>query len=620
MKAHNDKPWLNELVELIPDLVTVIDKDYRVIFSNWKKPFYVLPENRYTGQLCYNVYFGNSSPCDACHIQSVFKEKKSKIIERSVSDGTVIESRMMPLFDAKGEVVQVLEVIRDVTLYKKIVTDYETLFSQMFDGFALHEIICDEKGKPIDYRFLMVNPAFEKLTGLNANEIVGQTVLEVLPQTEVYWIEKYGQVALTGEDILFENYAREQDRYYEVKAFSPQHMQFATLISDVTEKKRAEEILKKEKASAELASEAKSMFLANMSHEMRTPLNSIFGSIDLISARNDDPEIDELLSVAKYSSENLLHMIDDVLDLSKIETGKMTVHKKTFQVYAWIELLLQPFKQMATEKGLDLKTSLDTEIPEYLIGDAHRMGQVMNNLLTNAIKFTDKGTVELRVTLASESLDSCMLEFKVIDSGIGIDKKDWERIFIPFEQADLSPSKMYGGSGLGLSIAKKIAGLLKGKVVLEKSSDSGSSFLFSVPLKKSRGLNSSLLDKKQEKKREEINVLVAEDDSVNQLIIKKYLENLGVSFHVVSNGQECVKSYTKGGFDVILMDCQMPICSGFEATEAIRQIESKKGTHVKIIALTAYTLEEDREKCFEVGMDDFLSKPLKLEKLKEKLF
>jgi PAS domain S-box-containing protein len=374
---------------------------------------------------------------------------------------------------------------------------YRQLFQSMQSGFALHEIICDENGTPCDYRFLEVNSAFEKLTGLKAAALIGHTVKEILPATEAHWIEKYGQVALSGQPMQIEEYSTDLGHYYSVSAYSPRRGQFATVFSDVTNQKTAETAVRRALDVAEEANRAKTQFLANMSHELRTPLNAIIGLTELLADSRLDAEQYDYVQTIGASGEALLTIIADLLDLSRIEMGKLEVKNEPILVRDVIRNAVTLLAAFAEEKGVNLSTDMDESIPETINSDASRLQQVLINLLNNALKFTAEGSVRLTVRGRIMPSGSRRIEFSVKDSGEGMSDTVMRRIFEPFQQGDNSSTREHGGVGLGLAISKNLVNMMGGSIQVESREGEGSVFNFYItdqPAPEDRSMDGQVRD------------------------------------------------------------------------------------------------------------------------------
>ncbi|HEX4054426.1 MAG TPA: ATP-binding protein [Tepidisphaeraceae bacterium] len=394
----------------------------------------------------------------------------------------------------------------------------------------------------------------------------------------------------------------------------------AHLAGVAIERHRAEAELKGAKEAAEAASQAKSSFLVNMSHELRTPLNGVVGAIELLQRSSPDAGQQQYIRIAMSSATTLLNLIKDILDFSKIEAGKMELESINFPLRQIIADLVETFQFRANEKKIALGYRVEPEVPQYAQGDPHRLRQVLTNLVSNAVKFTKQGSVNLRVSVAESSGSGIMLRFAVSDTGIGIAPEACERLFHSFTQADSTTTRKFGGSGLGLAISRRLTELMGGAIQLESTLGRGSTFTFTACLQPGVGMQapsapSATSPTVAQQALQPLRVLVAEDNDINQLVISSTLGSHGHICDIVANGKEAVCAFEEKSYDLILMDCQMPEMDGYDATRLIRQREQADAQaglsrHIPIIALTANAIQGDRELCLQAGMDDYVAKPL----------
>jgi two-component system, sensor histidine kinase and response regulator len=382
---------------------------------------------------------------------------------------------------------------------------------------------------------------------------------------------------------------------------------------DITERRASEE-------AAKAASRAKSEFLANMSHEIRTPMNSIIGMTQLAIKNEHNPRQLEYLKKIESSGEHLLGIIDDILDFSKIDAGKLNLEVVDFDLNKIKRDLFNIFAWQAYEKGIKLSFDFAADIPSVLRGDPLRLNQILLNYINNAIKFTDHGEIVVRARKIDEDDDNVFLRFEVQDTGIGISEKQKINLFTAFQQADSSISRRYGGSGLGLTISNRLAILLGGEVGLESELGKGSTFWFTAGLGKGNEEVSQLGKSWHEKILHTAKsalagarILLAEDHTFNRQVAQEFLEDAGAVVCIASNGAEALDLLRKEDFDCVLMDIQMPVMDGLEATRKIRADLPRE--RIPVIAMTANVTSEDRKRCIDAGMDDFICKPFKLDNL-----
>jgi PAS domain S-box-containing protein len=386
---------------------------------------------------------------------------------------------------------------------------------------------------------------------------------------------------------------------------------------DITQQKEVEVELVDAKQKAEAAAEAKTDFLSNMSHEIRTPMNAILGLTDILfKEKNMTPKGMDNLKLIKYSADNLLIIINDILDFSKIESGKVTLEHISFSPKKIVDNLLQTLNIKAEEKGIKLIGKVDDDVPEQVMGDPYRINQIFINLTNNAIKFTDKGEAIIRIKLAEKKEKSVRLYFSVEDTGIGIPEDKMATIFESFTQAQTDTTRLFGGTGLGLPITKRLIEMQGGKIFVESVHKVGSKFFFELdfdPAEVSKEQKSvtTIEEPTAVKDLKGAHILVAEDNAVNQMLIKQILGLWNVDLTVVGNGRLAVEAAATGKHELVLMDLQMPELTGYEATAGIRALEDEIISNMPIVALTADVFQETKDRVMSSGFNNYVTKPFK---------
>ena len=385
--------------------------------------------------------------------------------------------------------------------------------------------------------------------------------------------------------------------------------------TDITERTELEKTLQRAKAAAEAANEAKGRFLANMSHELRTPMNAILGMIDVALPKAADPIVQDCLQTAKGSADLLLTILNDLLDPAKIESGKLELESAHFSLRRMLDQITRVLSVRASEKGLSFCSRMPDDTPDVVIGDRMRLQQILLNLAGNAVKFTERGEVEISLHALSQNDEAC-LEFAVQDTGIGIPPFSLEHLFQPFAQVDASMARRFGGTGLGLSICKSLVEMMGGKIWVESQIDKGSTFYFTVRLPLAKELPADFESPVviPTSASAQLRILLVEDNPANQKLATYILQDRGHVVEVAGDGQEAIYLSQNNDYDIILMDIQMPGINGLEATATIRKRENG-GSRVPIIAMTAHAMREDRDRCLAAGMDGYLPKPVNAQEM-----
>ena len=485
--------------------------------------------------------------------------------------------------------------------------------------------------KDKEYKYGLVNKSFIDFINLPEEKIIGKTVQELPFEHKLLTSYSKYEKKVLEEGIPQYNISEKLEKNGKylwlntnlapVKNSRNEIIGFIGISWDVTDTKEYEKKLKKAKILAEEGTKAKSQFLANMSHEIRTPLNGIIGMAQILEGTRLTKKQREYVNIITTSGDNLLMLINDILDFSKIEAGKINFINKCFKFNTPFLEVKNLLSVRAEEKGILIYCNIDKDVPDYVIGDKYRLKQILSNLTNNAIKFTEKGSININVEYLGKENNKHKIKVSVEDTGIGISKEDIKNLFKSFSQLDASSTKRYGGTGLGLAISKRLVQMMEGEIGVTSEIDVGSTFWFTAKFKEGAPTVKKEETKdnvqKRELKTKKRNILVVEDNLINQKITAYSLTKAGMKVTIANNGKEAVELFNKQHFDIILMDIQMPVMDGFDATKAIREIEKSRQNnfHTSIIALTANAMQGDAEKCINAGMDNYISKPFKIDNL-----
>ena len=504
------------------------------------------------------------------------------------------------------------------SLFGTTPTDQAMLMRSLLKNTSTSMLIMDIEGK-----ILFVNKAFEDFIGMKESDLIGKAFIElkirpgiqygdnaVRMDKDYPYCETEETVSVDGKTLYFFT------RKFPIRNENDEIVASGLISRNITERILNEEGLKKSRHEAENAKMTQEQFMANISHEIRTPMNGIMGMTDLLTTTELDSTQREYVQIIGQSSKNLMVLINDILDFSKIEAGKLELERIPFKINDVLNQVISSVKAKVEEKQLPIRLNIDYKVPLGVIGDPLRLYQILSNVLSNAIKFTVEGSVQIDVTANSDNSDTIAVQFKITDTGIGIPEERIGYIFQSFTQTSLDITRKFGGTGLGLAIVKQLVDLYKGTISVSSKSGKGSTFIIEIPFITSaastrtpeEGAKFGLLKGKK--------IMVVEDNVINQKVITKTLENSGMTTILCDNGYAAIEFLKQQRVDLIIMDIQMPEIDGRETTMKIRH---ELGLKVPVIAMTASVLADEREKCKAAGMNEYISKPFVKEDLFEKM-
>lgn len=559
--------------------------------------------------------------------------KKSKLGKADVNEWTyyrkdksklTVELSVTTLRDSKNEITGYMGIARDITekkLWERKLVASEENHRAFFEN--TQGLMCTHD---LNGNFLTINPAGSSLLGYTIDEILKKSLFDLVAPSEKKLVQEYLDIIIsTGHfkglmKVIHKDGSIRTWMYNNVVASKEDDTKYVIgNATDFTERILMEKQLKREKIKAEENARAKDIFLANMSHEIRTPMNAIIGFGNLLKDSSLDKEQFENVSIVTMAAENLLGIINDILDFSKIESGKISLESTPFSIKSIIKNIDNLLSVKAKEKNLQIEFMIDSKVPDYVLGDPTRINQILINLINNAIKFTQLGSVKVFTTLKEEKEENYLINFEVIDTGIGIDEQKLSVIFERFTQANSETTRKFGGTGLGLSISKSLVEILGGNMFVKSVVNQGSVFSAQIPFKKvtKEAIKKVENDLTKFSSPSNIKVLLVEDNNFNQKLALKVVAGFGFSIDLAENGKEAVRILKeKNDYSVILMDLQMPEMDGYEATKYIR---NQLSLNIPIIAMTAHSLVGEKEKCINIGMNDYISKPFSKNDLYNKI-
>ncbi|MEO1259916.1 MAG: response regulator [Bacteroidota bacterium] len=546
-----------------------------------------------------------------------------------LANGKILEWDFIPLFSGSRYLGHLWQ-FNDVTARRKaqqVIQESEEKYRGIIENMELGLLEVD-----LEHNILRPYKYFCEMLGYTAEELIGKNALELLVVEEYHdKMKTQDEIRLHGVSSVYEVQLKKKDGslMWALISGAPINDNKGNIVGsigvhyDLTDRKRLETDLAEAKHIADQARQTERQFLVNMSHEIRTPMNAVIGMTYLLGESDPTPVQKDFIDSLRFSADTLLGIIDNILDFSKIEAGELQFEEKKFNLKELLAALQQTFQFKVREKSVSVNMDFDPEIENLVIGDPHRLNQILTNLLGNASKFTDHGSIGIGARMLAHREGAYEIEFSVQDTGIGIPPRKLQEVFKNFKQADPQVARKYGGTGLGLTIVKQLVELQGGSIRVESKLEQGSTFSFVLSFKDS-GIKISSLSQKSvlganpsRHYLEQLNILVVEDNAMNQKLISKILESWKCQYEIVNNGKKAISITAANQYDIILMDIHMPEMGGVEAARNIRQDSKNPNQQTPIIALTAAALLEEKKRALNAGMDDFLTRPFSPSRLEE---
>jgi PAS domain S-box-containing protein len=625
--AEKDLEILSFAAEKTPSGSLIRDNEGKVIWMNESAEHilgYTLSEMK--GKAFGTTLLGDDSDMNVFNSAvDAAKENRTYEIELKVykKDGTPIWVFISnsPFLNENGVVERQIGVIVDITERKKANEQLKML--SLVASNTMSGVVINDSNGNVEW----INNAFEKITGYNINDVKGRHLGDALKGelTDVAIIERARDLSRNKQSFEVDLLAYRKDGQMlwisvinSVIVDSEGEVdKYIEVIIDITAKKKVELELISAKEQALQLNRAKDMFISVMSHEIRTPLNAVIGMSHLLLDEDPLESQKENLSVLKFSAENLMTLINDVLDFTKIETGNVQLEKANVNLRELVESVTSSMQYRANEKDIYIRKNIDADVPAMVIADSSRLVQILLNLVSNSVKFTEKGGVTIDLKVLEQNIDTVRIRFAVTDTGIGIAKDKQGAIFESFKQAEMDTTRKYGGTGLGLAISKRLVELHDSRINVDSVLGQGSTFWFTITFNKAENqtVNASKMDMGLD-----MNILVVDDNQINRILVNKVLKKWGTTVDFAENGQEAVdKIGANKNYDVVLMDVHMPIMGGLEATQIVRAKDGAYFQQLPILALTASMLSNEVNQMVESGMNDFILKPFEPKTLYDKL-